>query len=93
MRNAQCVKSLQRFLRDERENTFRCKIVICGESEIVNMEIRKSKMLRGENSQVTVPAFLLLENYLEQIRNEKLRRLNGLFSNIVKTGRKHYTLV
>jgi len=73
---------LQRFLTDEREDTFRCKIVILGGSEIANREVEKCKsatrkIFSSHNFSVSVN------------RNEKLRRLNYLFYNVVETGRKH----
>ena len=75
----ECVKSFQRFLSDERKNTFTCQIAILRGSEIVNRQVDKCKSAtgggEGENSQVKVLEFLSLV----QIRNEKLRRLIGLF--------------
>ena len=72
------------FKRSKR-TTFRCKIVILGGIEIVNREVDRCKNAMEKISRVTVLAFLLLV----QIRNEKIRRLIGLFCNILKTVRKH----
>jgi len=66
--------------KGSKRTTFRCKIVILGGSEIVNRELDKCK-----NAMEKALAFLLLV----QIRNEKIRRLIGLFCNILKTVRKH----
>ena len=56
------------FQRSERENTFKCKIVILRGSEIINREIEICVNTTEKNSQVTVLAFVLLV----QIRKEKL---------------------
>lgn len=59
------------FQESERENTFKCKIVIFKGSVIVNREIEICVNTTEKNYQVTVLAFVLLV----QIRKEMLSLL------------------